>query len=102
MRTIEIAKQNNWCYLWLELNSMLVVNAFKNHALVPWKLRNRWDNCLNMICSINFIVSHILREENQCADYLANIGLTLNVLTVWLELPFGIRGFFYTKPARNA
>ena len=84
--------------MWVELDSMLVVNAFKKQALVLWMLiRNRWKNCLYIVSTMNFIVSHIFREGNQCADYLANLGLICNVLIVWLQLPIGNKAFFFLK-----
>jgi len=52
---------------------MLVFLAFKSHQPIPWQLKNRWDDCMQIISSMNFIVSHIYREENHCADNLANI-----------------------------
>lgn len=94
MRAIEIASQQNWTQLWLESDSMLVVNAFKNHALVPWKLRNRWYNCIHTVLSMNFIVSHIFREGNQCADILANVGLNSDVPIGSLEKPSCINSSF--------
>jgi hypothetical protein len=42
-------------------------------SIVPWHLSNMWFNCKKLITNMNFIVSHIFREENQCADSLANI-----------------------------
>jgi len=50
---------------------------------------------------MNFIVSHIFRKGNQCADYLANLGLTYNVLTIWLQLPIDIRAFFVQNKLRT-
>ncbi|KAK2444758.1 hypothetical protein QL285_015762 [Trifolium repens] len=87
MNAIEIAASKNWNNLWLETNSTLVVLAFKSYSLVPWVLSNRWHNCLLLTQSMNFIVSHIFREGNFCADGLANIGLFLDRLTFWNELP---------------
>ena len=77
MLAIEIAKLKNWRNLWLETDSMLVYLAFKSSKIVPWSLRNRWDNCLFLLSSFNFCVTHIYKEDNQCADQLANLGLTL-------------------------
>lgn len=77
MVAIEIADVKNWINLWLETNSMLVFLAFKSSKIVPWSLRNRWDNCLFLLSRFNFKVSHIYREDNHCADQLANLGLTL-------------------------
>ena len=76
MRAIEVAYQKQWFNLWLETDSQLVVLAFKNSSCVPWTLRNRWENCNNLLISMNFMVTHIYREGNQCADSLANIGLS--------------------------
>lgn len=39
---------------------------------------NRWYNWLDLISSINFLISHVFREGNTCTDKLANIGLTFN------------------------
>ena len=39
---------------------------------------------------MNFIVSHIYREGNTCADSLANIGLTISDTLWWDSAPLGI------------
>ncbi|XP_045791752.1 uncharacterized protein LOC123886479 [Trifolium pratense] len=90
MRAIEIATDNGWINVWLETDSTLVVLAFKSASLVPWKIRNRWNNCMHNITNMNFMISHIYREGNNCADALANIGLTLVHLSFWNELPQAI------------
>jgi len=94
IRAIEIAAHHKWNSLWLEVDSALVVNAFKNQSLVPWRLRNRWNNCMHIISNMNFLVSHVYREENCCVDALVNLGLTLDNLTIWLEIPACIRGYY--------
>jgi len=45
---IEIAHKKSWLNLWLECNSSLVVQSFKNPNLVPWKFQNRWHNYINL------------------------------------------------------
>lgn len=94
MKAIEIAHQYQWKNLWLESDSSLVVNAFKNSSLVPRKLRNRWTNCLNITKSMNFLVTRVYREGNSCVDALANVGLYVNHLTIWLEAPLCVRSFY--------
>jgi len=83
MRAIEIAYHKNWLNFWLESDSILVVNAFSNKSIVPSHLSNRWLNCMKLLASMNFVVSHIFREGNQCADSLANFGLTIQGLFSW-------------------
>jgi len=94
MREIELASQYHWNNLWLECDSALVVNAFINQYLIPWKLRNIWENCLHIISIMNFFVTHVYREGNCCVDSLTNIGIILNHLTIWSEIPLCIRGNF--------
>ena len=94
MIAIEMASQKGWNHLWIETDSMLVTLAFKSKIIVPWNLRNRWDNCLHLISSMSFIVSHVYREGNYCVDKLAGIGLDLNTHFWWDHLPSQIRDDF--------
>jgi hypothetical protein len=59
-----------------------------------WSLRNRWKNCLSLTQNMNFIVSHVFREGNSCADGLVNVGLSLDRLTFWNEIPLVIKEIF--------
>jgi hypothetical protein len=43
---------------------------------------------------MNFVVSHIYREDTKCANGLANIGLSLDRFSCWLEISQDIREFF--------
>jgi len=65
--------------------------AFKNAASVSWKLRNRWINCQKMIKHMNFLVTHIYREGNICADSLANLGLNVSSFVWWQDVPNIVR-----------
>lgn len=93
MRAIELASTHHWTNLWLETDSELVVRAFKNNAIIPWHLCNRWLNCMQVISRMNFLVSHIFREGNECADSLASLGANVDSPTVWYEPPLCIRSY---------
>jgi len=97
MRAIEIAFLNNRRHLWLEMDSAMAVHALKSNTLIPCRLRNRWINCKQLLSSMNFIVSHIFREDNQCDDGLANIGLALDHFTMWDSIPPLIHQDFVRK-----
>jgi ribonuclease HI len=94
--SIELAHNRNWINLWLESDSSLVVQAFTSASLLPWELSNRWLNCTKITRNMNFVVSHVYRERNQCANRLANIGLGLDIFTFWNELPLKLLLFFMT------
>lgn len=97
MVAIEIAHHKTWNRLWLETDSMLVFSAFKSHKIVPWHLQNRWNNCLHLISSMHFYVTHVYREGNHCADILANIGLNLHSHCWYTQLPPSIRADLVTN-----
>ncbi|XP_058783572.1 uncharacterized protein LOC131658278 [Vicia villosa] len=82
---IEAAKKNHYTKFWVETDCSLVVNSFKNHALVPWKLRSRWLCCWDYTLHIEFSITLNFREANFYDDSLASIGLqTKNYLLVQL------------------
>jgi len=87
MRAVGIAFQRRWKNLWIETDYALVVMAFNNLSMIPCFLRNRWLNCTNLLCGMNFVVTHIYREGNRCADMLASKGLEIQGVAVWLDLP---------------
>lgn len=64
MLAIELAHQKGWSHLWFETDSTLVTLAFKSLKIVPWQLRNRWENCLFICSSMSFFVTRIYREGN--------------------------------------
>jgi hypothetical protein len=45
MIAIETAAVKGWSHLWLESDSMSVCHVFSSSKIVPWPLRNHWDNC---------------------------------------------------------
>jgi len=91
MTAIEIVYDKCWGNFWLQTDSKVVMLAFSSSFTVPWSITNRWANCLYRTRQMNFIVSHIYREGNTCADLLANIGLIINGNMWWDNTPAGVR-----------
>jgi hypothetical protein len=54
---MEVAHSKTWHYLWLESDSLNALRAFDDMNVVPWDLRNRWSNCLNLGLTLKW--SHI-------------------------------------------
>ena len=94
MRAIEIANSHQWSNLGLDADSELVIKAFKNVSLVPWKLRNRWLNCVQLISRLNFLATHVFRKGNECADSLASLGFNASPCTIWMNIPDSIRPLY--------
>ena len=66
---IELALSFNLKKLWVESDSIYVIGAFESKtSSVPWKLRNRWLNALNLCKARTVSISHIFREGNVTRD----------------------------------
>lgn len=63
-----------------------MVMAFKNDSMIPCNIRNRWKNCIQLLYQMNYVVTHIYRECNRCADLLASKGLEIQNVKIWLDL----------------
>jgi len=86
MNAIEIAVVMSFSNVWLESDSQLVILAFKSNSVVPWSLKNRWENCIQSTHRMRFCASHVYREGNICTDSLANFGLSLSSLELfWFD-----------------
>jgi len=90
---MEYAASHLWHLLWIECDSTSPVQAFKNVDIIPFRLRNRWHNCLQKgICAL---CSHVYREGNYCVDILADFGHSISG-TVWLDsLPQSLSADFF-------
>ena len=88
---IKIAYEKKWNKLWIESDSKLATLALKSSHIIPAKLTNRWNNCIMLLNSMEFFVSHIYREGNHGANKLANLGLSLPIFTWWSSPPIVIR-----------
>jgi len=47
IHSMEEAQKMELTNVWLECDSALVCDAFIARTNVPWRLRNRWNTCLN-------------------------------------------------------
>ncbi|XP_058757438.1 uncharacterized protein LOC131630707 [Vicia villosa] len=54
---LERAKILGWKKIWMESDCSLVIKAFSDCSLVPWKIRSRWLICVEYFRSIDFMIS---------------------------------------------
>ncbi|XP_058783255.1 uncharacterized protein LOC131657925 [Vicia villosa] len=90
MLAIEKACVFNWKKLWLETDCTVVVQAFSNPNLVPWKIKARWLKCRAYTLEMDFMITHIYREANFCANFMANLGLLYMNFTWFSSLHYGL------------
>ncbi|KAK2638050.1 hypothetical protein Ddye_025845 [Dipteronia dyeriana] len=62
--TIDYTWTFGWRWLWLESDSTFVVDILRSRSRkVPWRWRPAWDRCLGLISKMDFVVTHIYRED---------------------------------------
>lgn len=66
-----------------------------NKTRTFWALKTGWSNIIHIIQSMRFVVSHVYRESNSCADSLANHGLSTPGFSWWSLVPPFIKEAFY-------
>ena len=52
------------------------MQAFSNDNFVPWSVRNKWLNYIELTKNMPFVVGQINREDNICADVQNRIVLS--------------------------
>ncbi|KAG6658896.1 hypothetical protein CIPAW_04G193300 [Carya illinoinensis] len=77
----------------LESDSMMVVRWLKASRCEVWYLEEFWEELMEMLKEIEFQVSHIYREGNVAADFLARLGAKgLNKQWLSRDIPSNLRG----------
>lgn len=99
LRVIELASDKGWNKLWIKSDCLLATQAFSNDNLIPWHLRTCWNTCKKLTLSMTFTISHVYRERNMCADFLANLSCTLPLLTIFDAIPLVVRNDYVKKLA---
>jgi len=46
LHALELASTHGWLNLWVEGDSIGDLAIFKDKSLIPWKMRNRWNNVI--------------------------------------------------------
>ncbi|KAH0662539.1 hypothetical protein KY284_027470 [Solanum tuberosum] len=59
----------------IETDSLLLKNIVERVWKVPWKVVNILEEIWRLMQGKTVVISHIFREGNKLADYLANLAL---------------------------
>ncbi|XP_019158195.1 PREDICTED: uncharacterized protein LOC109154910 [Ipomoea nil] len=81
--------------IWVEMDSATVVAIMNNGTCKGETVVALIKDCFDLINKFNTVrISHIMREGNQCADWLANFGQNIDWGTrVWNSSPSDLNAF---------
>ncbi|KAL6124174.1 hypothetical protein ACLB2K_076689 [Fragaria x ananassa] len=100
IKAIELAWISDWKYVWLEVDSQIVLDLLRSPMSAPLQLHVLWKNCLYRISMMDFRCSHIYREGNQIANALASFGISSSGMTWWNTPPDFIRSLYDRDKSR--
>ncbi|XP_057779480.1 uncharacterized protein LOC130998061 [Salvia miltiorrhiza] len=70
---IESVHRAKWDRVWFESDSSYVVQLLQSLSqTVPWRFKPRWQLALSKLHTFTWRISHIFREGNRSADFLAS------------------------------
>lgn len=96
MVAVEIMTHKKWCLLWLESNSMILVDkVFKRSDHAPWRNKMRWRNFLETIARHRFFITYIYREGNKVAHGVPNETFSLDDFTWWYRVLEAGKSFYF-------
>ncbi|XP_019433776.1 PREDICTED: uncharacterized protein LOC109340519 [Lupinus angustifolius] len=87
LHAVTIAYNRGWKHLWIEVDSSMLLDIFSGKSNPPWSLQNDWIKCKEKLHTMNYNITHIFREGNNCADKLASFGIVSRTHTVWNAIP---------------
>ncbi|XP_057811645.1 uncharacterized protein LOC131025878 [Salvia miltiorrhiza] len=62
-----------WDFVWIETDCTYMVDLLRSRShTVPWRFLSRWRKVLSSIADLHIIITHIYREGNRVADYMAS------------------------------
>ncbi|XP_057770983.1 uncharacterized protein LOC130990768 [Salvia miltiorrhiza] len=71
--TLEQIIAQNWDFVWIETDCTYMVDLLRSRShTVPWRFFSRWRKVLSSIADLHIIITHIYREGNRVADFMAS------------------------------
>ncbi|XP_020678244.1 uncharacterized protein LOC110096566 [Dendrobium catenatum] len=75
---IEICTTMGFNFIWIEVDAQLVVQIINDQVIGNPNNFYLIRKIKQLLSSVNYNISHIYREDNACADWLANWGCLLD------------------------
>ncbi|XP_041016201.1 uncharacterized protein LOC121258725 [Juglans microcarpa x Juglans regia] len=94
LHSLRIVANLDLVHVDLELDSIIVLQWIKNLRCGLWYFEDYWEEITTILAGLNFNISHIYRQGNSPADFLARIGAN-GYSCIWnkfSDLPFLLKG----------
>nr|XP_016466227.1 PREDICTED: uncharacterized protein LOC107788988 [Nicotiana tabacum] len=82
LEALKYCVQHGYTHFILQTDSMMLKNVVEGIWVVPWIIATQVEEIKDIMGKYNIRISHIMRESNKLADYLANYALDRGNVTV--------------------
>lgn len=62
----------------IEVDSMVLLMIIQRRVRIPWAIEYIIRQCLQALQRMEYSIIHTFRENNQAADFMANLGCALD------------------------
>ncbi|KAL0281808.1 UNVERIFIED_CONTAM: putative ribonuclease H protein, partial [Sesamum radiatum] len=84
-RGLQICRDKGFRKIWIEINAKTIIMLISSPRQGAWNLQNTLQRIRNIQSQMTYRISHIFREGNQAADFLANQACSEQQLCIFQE-----------------
>ncbi|KAL0409409.1 UNVERIFIED_CONTAM: hypothetical protein Sradi_1875300, partial [Sesamum radiatum] len=84
-RGLQICIDRGFCNVWIETDATAIIKLIISPQRGAWNLQTTLQSIRKLLCQMEYKISHIFREGNQAADFLANQTCNTQQLCIFLE-----------------
>lgn len=103
---LRYAKKLNLKRIWLEGDSLKIINCLNKKTTPSWTISNLIDESIHIINSFELcVISHNFREANGMADWVVNVACSIDQMIIWDThdpLPLEARHLFHYNKWRSS
>lgn len=81
-KALQLGLEFNIQNLWVEMDALSVIQLLQHKGRAPWHLCYHFKEIHHMLASLRASLTHIHREGNHVADFLAGLGLQAPSLAI--------------------
>ncbi|KAL0290650.1 UNVERIFIED_CONTAM: hypothetical protein Sradi_7045900 [Sesamum radiatum] len=84
-RGLQLCRDKGFRKIWIETDAKAIITLISSPRQGAWNLQNTLQRIRNILSQMTYRISHIFREGNQAADFLANQACSEQQLCILQE-----------------
>ncbi|KAL0301604.1 UNVERIFIED_CONTAM: hypothetical protein Sradi_6437200 [Sesamum radiatum] len=84
-RGLQLCRDKGFRKIWIETDAKAIITLMSSPRQGAWNLQNTLQRIRNILSQMTYRISHIFREGNQAADFLANQACSEQQLCILQE-----------------